>query len=163
VVISDSWTEIVHVNITWLRAHLPQDLHYNNKAHSVVLYPLHSKSIERSTPLFHGRATSLIRLLVETITVHSYQLFLTSLPSLILFLTLASLNKALPMSSTQFQYILTNCEIIWGKGDHDLDVETDNWMMYCERSTGDPFSCLRCGDCVTINIRVGTFDRVMTW
>jgi hypothetical protein len=40
------------------------------------------------------------------------------------------------MSSTPFQYILASCEIVWGKGDYGLDAETDNWMMYCERSTG---------------------------
>jgi hypothetical protein len=69
------------------------------------------------------------------------------------------------MSSTQFQNILASCEIIWGKGDYDLDAETDNWMMYCERSKGDSFSCLRCGTCVNINIWVGTFDLngVMPW
>jgi hypothetical protein len=34
------------------------------------------------------------------------------------------------MSSTQFQRILASCEIIWGKGDYDLDVETDDWVTY---------------------------------
>ena len=34
------------------------------------------------------------------------------------------------MSFVQGQRIQANCEIIWGKGDYDIDVETDDWEYY---------------------------------
>jgi hypothetical protein len=34
------------------------------------------------------------------------------------------------MSSIQGQRIQTNCQIIWGDGDYDIDVETDDWITY---------------------------------
>lgn len=34
------------------------------------------------------------------------------------------------MSDTQGQRIHANCEIIWGKGDYDIDVEHDDWEFY---------------------------------
>ena len=34
------------------------------------------------------------------------------------------------MSSAQGQRIQASCEVIWGKGDYDLDVETDDWVNY---------------------------------
>lgn len=34
------------------------------------------------------------------------------------------------MSSVRGQRIQTNCEIIWGNADYDLDIETDDWETY---------------------------------
>jgi hypothetical protein len=34
------------------------------------------------------------------------------------------------MSSTQGQRIQTNCKIIWGDADYDLDLETDDWVAF---------------------------------
>lgn len=34
------------------------------------------------------------------------------------------------MSSNQGQRIQTNCQTIWGPGDYDVDVETDDWTSY---------------------------------
>ena len=34
------------------------------------------------------------------------------------------------MSSAQSQRIQAYCEIIWGRGDYDIDIETDDWEKY---------------------------------
>ncbi|KAM3560912.1 hypothetical protein BBAD15_g7986 [Beauveria bassiana D1-5] len=34
------------------------------------------------------------------------------------------------MPDEQGQRIKRNCELIWGIGDYDLDVETDDWVNY---------------------------------
>ena|SRR5277367_5268833 len=34
------------------------------------------------------------------------------------------------MTSAEGQRIQTYCEVIWGKGDYDVDVETDDWETY---------------------------------
>jgi hypothetical protein len=34
------------------------------------------------------------------------------------------------MSSARGQRIQTNCKIIWGDADYELDVETDDWVTY---------------------------------
>lgn len=34
------------------------------------------------------------------------------------------------MSSAQGQRIHASCEIIWGTGDYDIDIETDDWTLY---------------------------------
>lgn len=34
------------------------------------------------------------------------------------------------MSSTEYQSIQANREIIWGKGDYEIDIETDNYVNY---------------------------------
>jgi hypothetical protein len=34
------------------------------------------------------------------------------------------------MTDTQGARIEANCKIIWGNGDYDLDVETDDWVAY---------------------------------
>ncbi|KAI7977207.1 hypothetical protein EIK77_005412 [Talaromyces pinophilus] len=34
------------------------------------------------------------------------------------------------MSSIQWQRIQTYCQTIWGPGDYDIDVETDDWISY---------------------------------
>jgi hypothetical protein len=30
----------------------------------------------------------------------------------------------------RYRRMLSNCEAIWGKGDYDVDVETDDWEYY---------------------------------
>lgn len=35
------------------------------------------------------------------------------------------------MSSDQGRRIEDYCKIIWGNGDYDLDIETDDWVDYC--------------------------------
>ena len=34
------------------------------------------------------------------------------------------------MTSAEWQRIQTYCGVIWGKGDYDIDVETDDWDTY---------------------------------
>lgn len=34
------------------------------------------------------------------------------------------------MSSAQSQRIKASCEVIWGKADYDIDIETDDYMTY---------------------------------
>lgn len=36
----------------------------------------------------------------------------------------------LVMASAQGQRIQASCEIIWGTGDYDIDIETDDWISY---------------------------------
>jgi len=46
------------------------------------------------------------------------------------------------MSSERGQRIEANCKIIWGDGDYDLDIETDdwvNWQCSVKRDYGDEF------------------------
>jgi hypothetical protein len=38
--------------------------------------------------------------------------------------------RRVTMTSAEGQRIQTYCEIIWGKGDYDVDVETDDWETY---------------------------------
>jgi hypothetical protein len=49
------------------------------------------------------------------------------------------------MSSEQSQRIQANCKIIWGDGDYDLDIETDDWEIWqciVKRDFGDAFEPL---------------------
>ncbi|KAH6953794.1 hypothetical protein BKA56DRAFT_604393 [Ilyonectria sp. MPI-CAGE-AT-0026] len=34
------------------------------------------------------------------------------------------------MASTRYQPIQANCAIIWGQGDYDIEIETDDWVVY---------------------------------
>ncbi|KAF4765437.1 hypothetical protein HAV15_003257 [Penicillium sp. str.  len=46
------------------------------------------------------------------------------------------------MSSPQSQRIQTSCATIWGNGDYDIDIETDDWVSYyavVKKDFGDSF------------------------
>ena len=34
------------------------------------------------------------------------------------------------MSADQGQRIQNNCRVLWGDGDYELDIETDDWLTY---------------------------------
>lgn len=36
----------------------------------------------------------------------------------------------LVMSSARYQCIQANCAIIWGQGDYDIEIETEDWAVY---------------------------------
>ncbi|KAE8384971.1 hypothetical protein BDV23DRAFT_188700 [Aspergillus alliaceus] len=70
------------------------------------------------------------------------------------------------MSSTQFQRILASCEIFWGKGDYDLDIETDGWMTYCvvvKKDLGISFEppLIMTGACGSEDHPWGELDRML--
>jgi len=61
------------------------------------------------------------------------------------------------MSSERGQCIEANCKIIWGDGDYDLDIETDdwvNWQCNVKRDYGDAF-----GPPLTMNGLCNSQDR----
>jgi len=46
------------------------------------------------------------------------------------------------MSATQSKNITANCTIIWGAGEYDIDIETDdyvNYICYVKRDFGNAF------------------------
>ncbi|RWQ92843.1 hypothetical protein C8Q69DRAFT_476546 [Paecilomyces variotii] len=46
------------------------------------------------------------------------------------------------MASARSRRILARCEIIWGKGDYDIDLETDDWSTswaVVKQDFGDEF------------------------
>ncbi|KAG4442225.1 hypothetical protein IFR05_002274 [Cadophora sp. M221] len=70
------------------------------------------------------------------------------------------------MTDAQGARIQANCKIIWGDGDYDLDLETDDWVEYAcavKRDYGTSFGPLltMTGLCHSAEQAWGELDRML--